>query len=122
MQRILAICTIATSKNVVIKALKVSLIVGTVLNLINQGDALLAMAFDDINHFKAILTYLVPYSVTTYTATSMKLEFTVDTKSSIEAKLECTVCHAHTHVMAGQVIPACDNCGVHTHWKLSKDS
>ena len=121
MQKVLAVCSIATSKSVVSKALKISLIVGSILNLINQGDALLAMAFDQLNVLKLLFTYLVPYGVTTYTATSMKLEFVVGTTSSIEAQLECKVCHAHTHVMTGQLIPACDNCGIKTHWKLSKE-
>jgi len=48
-----------------------SLIVGTVLNLINQGDALLGLA--SINWLKLILTYCVPYVVCTYGAVSYRL-------------------------------------------------
>jgi len=39
----------------------VALTVGTVLNLVNQGDALIGMA--RINWLKLILTYCVPYSL-----------------------------------------------------------
>ena len=48
------------------RSLVVSAVVGTVLNLINQGDAL----FDprSINLGKCFLTYLVPFCVATYGA------------------------------------------------------
>ena len=54
------------------RSLYVALIVGTVLNLINQGDALLGMA--SINWLKLILTYCVPYVVCTYGAVSYRLK------------------------------------------------
>jgi len=53
------------------RSLYVALIVGTVLNLINQGDALIGMA--PINWLKLILTYCVPYAVCTYGAVSYQL-------------------------------------------------
>jgi hypothetical protein len=49
----------------------VALIVGTILNLINQGDALLAGNSLDLP--KLLLTYLVPYCVSTYGAVSYRL-------------------------------------------------
>ncbi len=53
------------------RSLVVSLIVGTILNLINQGDALFAGS--RLNFFKLILTFLVPYAVATYGAVSYRL-------------------------------------------------
>jgi hypothetical protein len=50
----------------------VALVVGTILNLINQGDALLGHRPMDLT--KAILTYLVPYCVATYGAVSYRLQ------------------------------------------------
>ena len=49
----------------------VALIVGTILNLINQGDAL----FGDgrFNVTKIILTFAVPYCVATYGAVSYRI-------------------------------------------------
>jgi len=111
-------CEIAISKSIVTKALKVSLIVGSTLNLINQGDILLALNFEDINLMKFFLTYLIPYSVTTYTATSMKIEFQIGTKAVIGADLKCKGCEAQVHVDKGQLIPECPSCGIKTHWKL----
>ena len=111
-------CEVAISNNVINRALKVSLIVGTALNLINQGEALLALDFEKINLVKLILTYFVPYSVTTYTATAMKVEFQIGTKAIVETDLECKDCKAEIHVQEGEIIPECAKCGVHTHWKL----
>ena len=48
-----------------------ALLVGTILNLINQGDGLLGSA--PINWIKIILTYFVPYAVSTYGAVSYRL-------------------------------------------------
>jgi hypothetical protein len=46
-------------------------VVGTILNLINQGDALFGPG--PINWVKVLLTYLVPYVVSTYGAVSYRL-------------------------------------------------
>lgn len=51
--------------------LRTSLFIGTLLNLINQGDALLGARQVAIG--KLLLTYLVPYCVATYSATSISL-------------------------------------------------
>ena len=48
------------------RAIRVGLIVGTILTAINQGDALLAGA--GLDWVKVILTYLVPYSASTHGA------------------------------------------------------
>jgi hypothetical protein len=53
------------------RCLIVALIVGTVLNLINQGDALLGGTA--INWWKIALTYCVPYAVCTYGAVTSLL-------------------------------------------------
>ena len=52
-------------------SLGVALIVGSTLNLINQGDALLGP--QPFNPIKAGLTYMVPFCVATYGAVSYRL-------------------------------------------------
>ncbi len=64
-------CSCAISDGVPRRSFYVALIVGTVLNLINQGDVLFGMA--SINWLKLILTYCVPYAVCTYGAVSYQL-------------------------------------------------
>ncbi|MCF6310683.1 MAG: nitrate/nitrite transporter NrtS [Sulfurimonas sp.] len=111
-------CKIAVSPNIINRALKVSFIVGTALNLINQWGALTTIDFENINLTKFMLTYLVPYSVTTYTATVMKVEFQIGTKAIVEAYLKCTKCGEEIHVHKDELIPECSKCGLNTHWKL----
>jgi len=48
------------------RAALVAVIVGTLLNLINQGDALFGGG--DLNFLKIALTYLVPFAVSTHGA------------------------------------------------------
>lgn len=56
----------ACSTRIVQSALLVVLVVGTVLNLINQGGAILAG--NGISWFYLLLNYLVPYCVASYSA------------------------------------------------------
>jgi hypothetical protein len=64
-------CRCALSDGVPRRSFFVALVVGTVLNLINQGDALFGAA--PIKWLKDILTYFVPYAVCTYGAVSFQL-------------------------------------------------
>jgi hypothetical protein len=65
------VCAYAVSDGVPRRSLWVALIVGTILNVINQGDALLSG--QRLNFAKLALTYLVPYIVSTYGAVSFRL-------------------------------------------------
>ena len=60
--------SIAGRGDVVSRALKVAAVVGTILVAINQGDVILAGAIDAGVIAKILLTYLVPYGVSTYAA------------------------------------------------------
>jgi hypothetical protein len=61
----------ALSDGIPRRSFAVALVVGTILNLINQGDALLGSG--QINWIKIVLTYFVPYAVSTYGAVSYRL-------------------------------------------------
>lgn len=65
------ICVYAVSNGVPYRSFSVAVVVGTVLNLINQGDAVLGSG--PINWVKIVLTYLVPYGVATFGAVSVQL-------------------------------------------------
>ncbi len=64
-------CLYSCTDGVPRQSFYVALIVGTILNFINQGDALLGAA--EINWYKVVLTYIVPYLVCTYGAVSVRL-------------------------------------------------
>ena len=57
---------------ILLRSSKIMLVVGTILNLINQGDALFGAAA--FNLPKALLTYSVPFFVSLYAAVAARLE------------------------------------------------
>jgi thiamine transporter ThiT len=59
---------LAVSPSVVSRAVKVALVVGTLLAIINHVDAVLGGTFASKNLVQVILSYLVPYLVSTYSA------------------------------------------------------
>lgn len=63
---------IACSRHIVINAIKIAALVGSVLNLINQGEVLLAGGTISWLHF--VLNYAVPYCVASYSAAKNELE------------------------------------------------
>jgi NAD kinase len=70
-QRIREAFAVASSRPVVTLALKAAVGIGTLLNLINQGDALFGAG--PVVPLKLLVTYLVPYCTATYSATSISL-------------------------------------------------
>ena len=62
------ICRYCVSDGVKRRSFFVALVVGTILNLINQGDTLLGAGH--LNLTKIILTFAIPYCVATYGAVS----------------------------------------------------
>ncbi|WP_171172978.1 nitrate/nitrite transporter NrtS [Ruegeria sp. HKCCD8929] len=59
---------IALRPSVVKRASRVALVVGIVLGLLNHGDAILSGAVTNGQLAKICLTFLVPYSVSTYSS------------------------------------------------------
>ena len=70
----------AVSDGVPWSALKVAVVVGTVLNAINQADAIFGSV--PISWPKLVLTYLVPYAVFTFGAVSAKARQFADVRDS----------------------------------------
>lgn len=59
---------IAARPDIVTRAIKVGLVVGTILGMINHGDKILTGTVDTGSALRIALTYLVPYSVATWSA------------------------------------------------------
>lgn len=68
---------IAVEKEIVISSLKVALVVGLILNFINQGENLIILDFKHINLLKFFVTFTVPYLVSTYASVKVKLDESV---------------------------------------------
>lgn len=61
---------IAVSPTVVKRSLKVAAIVGTLIGMINYADKILLGTMTGVDMLKFVLTYLVPFAVSTYAAVS----------------------------------------------------
>jgi hypothetical protein len=63
------------SRSIIHRSLLTSLIVGTILVIINYGGALITGNMDNMRVFQIILTYLVPYLVATTSSVLTILSF-----------------------------------------------
>ena len=59
---------LARTRGVVLSALKNALVVGSILALINHGGGILSLSLSQASILQIALTYLVPYSVSTYSS------------------------------------------------------
>ncbi|RPH28784.1 MAG: hypothetical protein EHM93_18340 [Bacteroidales bacterium] len=64
---------IALEKQTVSRAIKICLIVGTILNIINQGRVIINGDWQNISAVRMLLTYSVPYCVSTYSSAMAKI-------------------------------------------------
>jgi len=62
----------ALSRHIVINAFKIAMVVGTLLNMVNQGERLLQGG--TISWLHLMLNYLVSYCVASYSATKNEIE------------------------------------------------
>ena len=110
---------IALSKPLIIKALKIAFVVGIILNLINQGEAIFSFNINEINLFKLLFTFTVPFCVSMYTAVSMKLKFHVGERAAENVTLKCLTCNSCQEIKKNQIIPFCSKCQEKTNWKIT---
>jgi len=61
---------IVKKKSTLKRAITISILVGSILNLINQGDFILNQQWDHVNFFKLTLTYMTPFMVSVYSTTT----------------------------------------------------
>lgn len=73
MNKILNWFSLAFEVNTLKRSIKVAVVVGTILMLINHGDIMMQGAIEEHHILKILLTYLVPYLVSTYSSVESKL-------------------------------------------------
>ena len=67
--------SLAMRREVAGEALKIAIVVGTVLCLINQTPAYMNDEMSHSNMWQILLTYLVPYCVATYSSVKVMRKF-----------------------------------------------
>ncbi len=73
MNKIINWLSLAIEINTLIRSIKVAVVVGTVLMFINHGSVIMSGKIEGHHMLKILLTYLVPYLVSTYSSVESKL-------------------------------------------------
>ena len=74
MKKIEKALKIASNYSIVKKAVLTSMIVGTILNLINQGNLIFTNQIAELSVTKMTITYLTPFMVSIYSTTTALLK------------------------------------------------
>ena len=120
MNRFRVYARVAATPETLLLGLKLAVLVGCVLNLINQGDLFFRGAWGDVQWSKVMLTFCVPFCVSVYSATAARLRFDPGTRADVDALLACAHCgKANRQVKKGELVEECVSCGVNTDWRVS---
>ncbi len=112
---------LATDRSTFLRALRIAILVGVILNLINNPDAILSLSISGLNPGKVLLTFLVPYGVSTYSSILSKGRLKPGSISQLDAILKCNRCKkTNFHVHIGEPVEECPQCKQKTRWKLSR--
>ncbi|NQZ80683.1 MAG: nitrate/nitrite transporter NrtS [Colwellia sp.] len=64
---------VAIERKILRRSLIIAAIVGTILTLINHGDIIISGNIQTTHLVKIVLTYFVPYAVSTYSSVQSKI-------------------------------------------------
>lgn len=111
---------LAIQKRTLMRSFRVALLVGIVLNLINNPE-LISLSASNINMGKVLLTFLVPFLVSTYSSVLSNKTIKPGAISNLDAMLKCTSCNkTNFHIHIGQEVEECPQCKKKTHWNPLK--
>ncbi len=112
---------LATERSIVRRAIRVSILVGLILNLINSPEIFFSFSFKDVSVITVILTFFVPFGVSTYSSILSKNILKPGKFSQIDAILECKSCkETDFHIHIGEEIGECETCKTNTKWRPLK--
>ncbi len=111
---------VAGNRQIVIRALWVALLVGIILNLINEWHYFVSGQFSLISPLTVVLTFIVPYLVSSFSSVLSKISLQPGEVANISARVVCTSCgKGETRIIKGDWIPYCNHCGDKTRWKIA---
>ncbi len=118
MKKYIIFLRIAVKRESLLPALILSMVVGSLLNLINQYDIIVTLSWYQMNLSKVILTFLIPFFVSLYSATSARMKFRPGEISLIDTVVECPHCGHKEHLRRYRPIPFCPHCRENTKWRI----
>jgi|GEM_PF-2924200 len=108
-------------RNTVKRAFRTAIVVGLILNLINHYQAFVTLSFNDVNLFMALLTFMVPYLVSTFSSVASNSSLVTGKISNIDGLLQCKNCKmVDFEAKIGEEIEECSSCKKKTSWKILK--
>lgn len=111
---------LAIERNSLIRASRVAILVGIILNLINNPGIVYGN-FHDLNPVSIVLSFLVPFLVSTYSSILSRSKIKPGEISHIDGILKCNNCKkANFHIHIGQETKECPQCKTDTKWKFSR--
>ncbi|MBN2820272.1 MAG: SpoIIE family protein phosphatase [Bacteroidales bacterium] len=111
---------LAFQKKTLIRSLRVALLVGIVLNLINTPE-LFILSTANLKIGKVLLTFLVPFLVSTYSSVLSHKTIKPGAISNLDALLKCNSCKkTNFHIHIGQEVEECPTCKEKTSWNPFK--
>ncbi|MBK7625597.1 MAG: nitrate/nitrite transporter NrtS [Bacteroidales bacterium] len=112
---------IALENNTVKRAFRTAIIVGLILNFINHSQAFITLSFDDVNLFMVLLTFMVPYLVSTFSSVAANSNLVTGKISNIDGLLQCKNCKmVDFKAKIGEEIEECSSCKKKTSWRILK--
>ena len=112
---------VAFNKSIVERALWVTLVVGIILNLINQWNNIISVNILEINWYKFLLTFMVPYLVSTFSSVLLRISLRPGEVANISVQAICSGGGFNKiEIVKGDWVPYCDQCETETNWKIVK--
>jgi len=112
------IYSLILDKPTLVRAFRISLIVGLILNIISNPNIVL-LDFSNVVFIKVILTFLVPFLVSLYASVITKSKIKAGSTSHLDALVTCKKCtDTEMHIHIGEQIKECPNCEGKTRWYI----
>lgn len=110
---------LAFERRTFIRAIRVAILIGIILNLINNSSTLFVYSLSSANLGRIFLTFLVPYLVSTYSSVISGSQLKIGSISRLDALLKCKNCKKTNFLVhIGQVFDECPQCKKNTRWSL----
>ena len=111
--------SVAIQRSSILGGIKLAIVVGVIVNLINQGEHLFGLQFAQVSWPKLLITFGVPFCVSIYNSTTTRLRFDPGVRAAMDATLTCRTCDHTLEVKKDGLVPDCTPCaqaGKSTRW------